>query len=150
MSDYRHDLGDLNGASMKSRMGLVTVRLCALSAGSVPGMSGGNSEPSSSSSPQSSQTSTNDDDNGDIDSGDVDAENIVGDWTAAKSEWTVHFKSVGTFVEDFQCFEDFRVGRYTVKVDEVTLVGGDGYSDVGTIKDDGRLKFKLGTLTKEE
>src|SRR5699024_11565925 len=85
MSDYRHDLGDLNGASMKSRMGLVTVLLCALSACSVPGRSGESSAPSPSSSPQSSQTSTNDDDNRDIDSGDDDAENIVGDWTAAKT-----------------------------------------------------------------
>lgn len=133
---------------MKSRMGLVTVLLCALTACSVPGMSSEKSEPSPSSSatsPQPSQPSTND-----ADDDDINAETIVGDWTAKEAEWTVHFKSDGTFVEDFQGFEDFRVGRFTVKGDEVTLVGGDGYSDAGTITDDGRLKFKLGTLTREE
>lgn len=125
---------------MKSHMTLVILVLLALSACSVPGISDDES-PTHEASSETSATPSEET---------IDAESIVGDWTAEDTEWTVHFHEDGTFVEDFQGFEDFRVGRYTLDDDEVTLVGDDGNSDVGTIEDNDTLKFKLGTLTQED
>ncbi len=76
------------------------------------------------------------------------AKDLVGDWESPKSEWVVHFKSDGTFVEDFQGLKDFRVGTYAVSGTEVSLVGGDGNADKGRI-DGESLIFPLGTLTRK-
>lgn len=140
---------------MKARMGLVTLIVLTLTACSVPGISSDDS--TATPSPESSSATSNDEsghksgsDDGGGDEGEIDAETIVGDWASNDAEWTVHFQSDGTFVEDFQGFNDFRVGRYTVEDDTVTLVGDDGNSDAGTIEDGPALKFKLGTLTRED
>ena len=72
---------------------------------------------------------------------------LTGDWHDTAAEWTVHFHKDGTFVEDFQGLTDFRVGRYKLEGDTVSLIGDDGNTDKGTVKD-GTLVFRLGTLTK--
>lgn len=76
------------------------------------------------------------------------AKDLVGDWESTKTEWVMHFKSDGTFVEDFQGNKDFRVGTYKVSGTEVSLIGGDGNTDKGQIKGES-LKFRLGTLTRK-
>ena len=58
------------------------------------------------------------------------------------------FKADGTFSEDFQGVPEFRTGDYEVTDGVVTLMGGDGNDDEGTIKD-GTLVFKLGTLVRQ-
>ena len=75
-------------------------------------------------------------------------EAIVGDWADDAANWTVHFKDDGTFVEDFDGISDFRAGEYTVVGDTVSLVGGDGNTDKGTIEGS-TITFNLGTLTKQ-
>ena len=75
-------------------------------------------------------------------------EGIVGDWSDDKAKWTVHFKDDGTFVEDFDGISDFRAGEYTVVGDTVSLIGGDGNTDKGTIEGS-TIKFNLGTLTRQ-
>lgn len=75
------------------------------------------------------------------------ATDLVGDWEDTDAKWTVHFRDDGTYVEDFQGVEDFRVGTYTLEGDTVTLEGADGNADEGTVKDE-TLEFKLGTLER--
>jgi hypothetical protein len=75
------------------------------------------------------------------------AADLVGDWNDPDKEWTVHFHDDGTFVEDFQGHTDFRVGRYRLHGDTISLIGDDGNTDEGTITGD-TLVFRLGTLTK--
>ena len=72
---------------------------------------------------------------------------VVGDWHDEAAQWTVHFHKDGTFVEDFQGLTDFRVGRYRLNGDTISLIGDDGNTDQGTVKGDS-LVFNLGTLTK--
>ena len=76
------------------------------------------------------------------------SEGIVGDWSDDKAHWTVHFKDDGTFVEDFEGMSDFRTGDYTVIGDTVSLVGGDGNTNKGTM-DGSSITFDLGTLTRQ-
>jgi hypothetical protein len=72
---------------------------------------------------------------------------LVGDWHDDAAKWVMHFHKDGTFVEDFQGLTDFRVGRYKLDGDTISLIGDDGNTDEGTIQGDS-LVFKLGTLTK--
>lgn len=74
---------------------------------------------------------------------------LVGDWEDPKEKWTVHFREDGTFAEDYQGVEDFRVGEYTIEGDTVTLEGDDGNADEGTVEGE-TLVFKLGTLERVE
>ncbi|WP_187271834.1 hypothetical protein [Aeromicrobium terrae] len=76
------------------------------------------------------------------------AEDLVGDWTAASAEWTVHFKADGTFVEDYQGVTDFRVGTYEIADGTVSLIGDDGNTDKGAVEGS-TLVFKLGTLERK-
>ena len=76
------------------------------------------------------------------------AADLVGDWEDVDAQWTVHFKDDGTFVEDFEGIKDFRVGEYTVEGDEVSLVGGDGNTEKGSVEGQA-VKFNLGTLTRK-
>ncbi len=77
------------------------------------------------------------------------AEDLVGDWSAPAAEWTVHFKDDGTFVEDYQGVDDFRVGTYELTDGTVSLIGDDGNTDKGAVEGD-TLVFKLGTLAREK
>ncbi|MCW2798833.1 MAG: hypothetical protein JWQ70_305 [Aeromicrobium sp.] len=72
---------------------------------------------------------------------------LLGDWHDTAAKWTMHFHKDGTFVEDFQGVTDFRVGTYKLDGDTISLIGDDGNTDQGTVKDD-TLVFRLGTLTK--
>ncbi len=72
---------------------------------------------------------------------------LVGDWEDPKEKWTVHFRDDGTFTEDYQGVEDFRVGEYAIDDGTVTLEGADGNADEGTIEGE-TLEFKLGTLER--
>ncbi|MEJ7635144.1 hypothetical protein [Aeromicrobium sp.] len=72
---------------------------------------------------------------------------LRGDWQDTKAKWVVHFHEDGTFVEDFEGVVDFRVGKYSVDGDTVSLIGDDGNTDKGTVKGE-TLVFKLGTLTR--
>ncbi|MEV7397026.1 hypothetical protein [Aeromicrobium sp. NPDC092404] len=76
------------------------------------------------------------------------AAGIVGDWQDTEADWTVHFHEDGTYAEDYQGVTDFRVGTYTVDGTTVSLEGGDGNTDTGTIEGE-TLVFKLGTLTRK-
>lgn len=76
------------------------------------------------------------------------AADLVGDWQDAKVPWVVHFRDDGTYSEDYQGLEDFRVGTYEVSGPEVSLIGGDGDTDKGSIEGD-TVVFKLGTLTRK-
>lgn len=73
---------------------------------------------------------------------------LVGDWQDVKAEWFVHFKDDGTYVEDFQGVEDFRVGKYAVSDGQVSLIGDDGDTDKGAVEGQS-LAFRLGTLTRK-
>ena len=72
---------------------------------------------------------------------------LTGDWHDTDAKWTVHFKADGTFVEDFEGINDFRVGTYNVDGDTVSLIGDDGNTDKGAITGE-TLVFRLGTLTR--
>lgn len=76
------------------------------------------------------------------------AVDLVGDWHDDAAQWKMHFHKDGTFVEDFQGLTDFRVGRYRLDGDTISLIGDDGNTDEGTVQGD-TLVFKLGTLTKD-
>lgn len=78
----------------------------------------------------------------------ADAADLAGTWRDDEADWTVTFKADGTFSEDFQGVPEFRTGDYEVTDGVVTLMGGDGNDDEGTIKD-GTLVFKLGTLVRQ-
>ena len=75
------------------------------------------------------------------------AEDLVGVWSDPEADWTVTFEADGTFTEDFQGVEGFRTGTYSLEDGTVTLEGGDGNADPGTVEGD-TLVFKLGTLTR--
>lgn len=94
------------------------------------------SSPPASPSPSATQSSTP-----------AATESIVGDWSDPKAKWTVHFKDDGTFVEDFEGITDFRVGTYKVDGETVSLIGGDGNTDKGTMKGE-TIEFRLGTLKR--
>ncbi len=72
---------------------------------------------------------------------------LVGSWHDPNVNWTVHFHDDGTFTEDFQGNTDMRSGDFTVEKGVVTLIGGDGNNNSGTIKDE-TIEFRLGTLTR--
>lgn len=72
---------------------------------------------------------------------------LTGDWHDTGAQWTVHFHSDGTYVEDFQGVTDFRVGTYDITGETVSLIGDDGNTDKGTVRGD-TLVFRLGTLTR--
>ncbi|KQY59678.1 hypothetical protein ASD11_09040 [Aeromicrobium sp. Root495] len=74
------------------------------------------------------------------------ADDLVGDWTDAEAEWTVHFKDGGQFTMDYEGVTDFMSGTYTLEDGKVTLEGGDGV-DEGTVEGN-TLVFKLGTLER--
>lgn len=76
------------------------------------------------------------------------ASDLVGDWQDVKAEWTVHFKDDGTYVEDFQGNDNFRVGKYDLVEGTVSLIGDDGNTDKGAVEGQS-LAFKLGTLTRK-
>jgi len=76
------------------------------------------------------------------------AEDLVGDWEDVDAKWTVHFKDDGTYVEDFEGINGFRVGKFTIEGDEVALIGDDGNTDKGSVEGQS-LKFNLGTLTRK-
>ncbi|MCW2751241.1 MAG: hypothetical protein JWR83_2351 [Aeromicrobium sp.] len=128
---------------MKLRMtmatGLVAVALTVLSG---CGKSDGNTpEPSPNAGTSSSATATPDTPTPSA------ALDLTGNWHDEAAQWTVHFHKDGTFVEDFQGVTDFRVGRYKLVGDTVSLIGDDGNTDKGTVTGDA-LVFRLGTLTK--
>ena len=62
---------------------------------------------------------------------------------------SVHFRDDGTYVEDYQGVEDFRVGEYSLDGSTVKLEGDDGNTDEGTVEGE-TLVFKLGTLERAE
>jgi glucose/arabinose dehydrogenase len=72
---------------------------------------------------------------------------LRGDWQDTEADWIVHFHEDGTFVEDFEGVVDFRVGKYAVEGDVVSLIGDDGNTDKGTVEGE-TLVFKLGTLSR--
>lgn len=76
------------------------------------------------------------------------AADLVGDWQDVQAEWTVHFLDDGTYVEDFEGVTDFRVGTYELSGTDVSLIGGDGNTDKGTVEGVS-LTFQLGTLTRK-
>ncbi len=75
------------------------------------------------------------------------ASDLVGDWEDPDAKWTVHFRADGTFVEDFEDVENFRVGKYTLDGGTVALEGDDGNTDEGAVEDE-TLVFNLGTLER--
>jgi hypothetical protein len=75
------------------------------------------------------------------------AVDLVGDWEDPDAKWIVHFRTDGTYVEDFEGIKDFRVGRYTLEDGTVTLKGDDGNTDTGEVQGP-TLVFKLGTLER--
>ncbi|MGJ9414188.1 hypothetical protein ACHAAC_15905 [Aeromicrobium sp. CF4.19] len=75
------------------------------------------------------------------------AADLVGEWSDPNAEWTVTFAEDGTFSEDFQGNEDFRTGDYELEDGVVSLIGGDGNTDRGSIEGES-LSFRLGTLTR--
>jgi len=75
------------------------------------------------------------------------AADLVGDWTDPQAEWTVHFKSDGTYVQDFQGVKDFLSGTYKLDGDQVQLISGEGDADLGKVQGTS-LVFRLGTLTR--
>lgn len=133
---------------MNRRMSLATgVAALALSTLAACGSDDGpgtpeGSSPSSSASASSSPTSAAPTEDP------ADAADLAGTWRDDEVDWTVTFKADGTFSEDFQGVPEFRTGDYEVTDGVVTLMGGDGNDDEGTIKD-GTLVFKLGTLVRQ-
>lgn len=76
------------------------------------------------------------------------AADLVGDWQDTSVPWIVHFKDDGTYSEDYKGLKDFRVGTYAVSGTDVSLTGGDGDTDKGSIDGD-KVVFRLGTLTRK-
>ena len=72
---------------------------------------------------------------------------LAGSWHDKAENWTVHFSDDGTFSEDFQGNLEVRTGTYTIVDGVVTLEGGDGNADKGTIKGE-TIEFRLGTLKR--
>ncbi len=122
-------------------LALNTLAACGSDDG--PGTPDGSS-PSPSTSASASESPTAAEPTGDP----ADAADLAGTWRDDEADWTVTFKADGTFSEDFQGVPEFRTGDYEVADGVVTLQGGDGNDDEGTIKD-GTLVFKLGTLVRQ-
>lgn len=118
-------------------LALSTLAACGSDDG--PGTPEGSSPSSSASASPTSAAPTEDP---------ADAADLAGTWRDDEVDWTVTFKADGTFSEDFQGVPEFRTGDYEVTDGVVTLMGGDGNDDEGTIKD-GTLVFKLGTLVRQ-
>ncbi|MFI5425565.1 Atu4866 domain-containing protein [Aeromicrobium sp. UC242_57] len=72
---------------------------------------------------------------------------LRGDWEITSEDYVLHLIEDGTFIEDFEGVKDFRVGKYSVDGDTISLVGDDGNTDEGKIVDD-TLVFTLGTATR--
>lgn len=72
---------------------------------------------------------------------------IAGSWHDESVNWTVHFSDDGTFSEDFQGNVEIRTGTFTIADGVVTLEGGDGNNNSGTIKGE-TIEFRLGTLAR--
>jgi hypothetical protein len=77
----------------------------------------------------------------------TEAADLVGDWTDAEADWTVHFKADGTYVQDYQGVDGFLSGTYKLVDGQVQLISGEGDADLGKVEGD-TLVFKLGTLTR--
>lgn len=77
------------------------------------------------------------------------AADLVGDWSDHEAEWTVHFRSDGTYASDYQGIEDFLSGTYELNHGQVELTSGEGDTDLGKVEGN-TLVFKLGTLTRSE
>lgn len=80
---------------------------------------------------------------------DPDAAAMRGDWEITAEDYVLHLEDDGRFVEDFQGIVGFRTGTYEVDGDTISLVGGDGNTDKGTIAGE-TLEFTLGTATRLE
>ena len=144
MTHYRHSVTVDIGRSVKTRMRIATAAfLLAALAGC--GTSPGDSDDATPSETASSSTSTPSATNAVPE----EAADLVGDWEDPKEKWTVHFRDDGTYVEDYQGVEDFRVGEYSVDGSTVKLEGDDGNTDEGTVEGE-TLVFKLGTLERVE
>lgn len=72
---------------------------------------------------------------------------LRGDWEIPKEDYILHLKEDGTFVEDYQGIVDFRVGKYSVDDDVISLIGDEGDTDKGKVVDD-TLVLGLGTATR--
>lgn len=130
---------------MKTRMTLAT-GLCATVlalAGCGTTSGGDDADPT----PTPSATSAPATEAPDDDSTPQSATDLVGEWSDRASSWSVTFDEDGTFTEDFEGVEDFRTGTYELEDGIVSLVGGDGNTDRGSVEDD-TLVFRLGTLTR--
>jgi len=124
-------------AALLSTLALGTLAACTSDDG--PGTPDGSTPSASASESPSSGASSEDP---------ADAADLAGTWRDEEADWTVTFKADGTFTEDFQGVPEFRTGDYEVTDGVVTLMGGDGNDDEGTIED-GTLVFKLGTLVRQ-
>lgn len=134
---------------MKLRMALATSVLVggtfALSGCSIPGTDKTDPEPTATTSTATpTETTTTPSAPATIST----AADLVGDWQDAEVPWVVHFKDDGTYSEDYKGLKDFRVGTYTVTGTDVSLIGGDGDTDKGSIDGDS-VVFRLGTLTRK-
>lgn len=124
---------------------LVTVAACGTDdgpgtpEGSAPSASPSSSAPSASPTTSSSATPENP----------ATAADLAGTWRDDAKDWTVRFAEDGTFSEDFEGVPEFRSGTYEVSDGVVQLMGGDGNTDRGTVKD-GTLVFRLGTLVRQQ
>lgn len=85
-----------------------------------------------------------------VDPQDPAAVALRGDWEIPSEQYVLHLVEDGTFIEDFQGVTDFRTGKYKVDGDTISLVGDDGNTDKGTVKDDDTISFTLGTATRVE
>lgn len=136
---------------MKSRMAIATFSLVvgafALSACGMPGANKATPEPTST--PSSSVTTDTPTTTTPTPPATISTANdLVGDWQDAKVPWIVHFKDDGTYSEDYRGLKDFRIGTYEVSGAEVSLIGGDGDTDKGSI-DGQTVVFRLGTLIRK-
>jgi hypothetical protein len=124
-------------------LALLTVAACGTDAG--PGTPEGSSpSPSASATAEPSESASSPAQGEDP----ATAADLAGTWRDDEADWTVTFKSDGTFTEDYQGVPDFRTGDYEVTDGVVELMGGDGNTTRGTVKD-GTLVFRLGTLVKQ-
>lgn len=135
---------------MKLRMALATSALVvgtfALSACSLPGS--GNTDPQSTTATDATMSPTDTPTTPSAPATISAAADLVGDWQDSSVPWVVHFKADGTYSEDYKDLKDFRVGTYEVSGTEVSLIGGDGETDKGSIDGD-KVSFRLGTLTRK-
>lgn len=134
---------------MSLATGLAALALCTVAAcgtddgpgtdeGSTPSPSASATQPSTSESPSAPAASEDP----------ATAADLAGTWRDDEADWTVTFRADGTFSEDYQGVPKFRTGDYEVTDGVVELMGGDGNTTRGTVKD-GTLVFKLGTLVRQ-